>query len=69
LNIIPFIKKYKRNPVTGKPLKFNQIIKLKFHKNQKGEYHDPVAFKIFTDYTKIAAIATSGNVYAYETIE
>ena len=55
--------------MNGKPLKFKNLIKLKFYKNKKGEYHDPVSYKVFTDYSKIAAIATSGNVYCYETIE
>ena len=36
VNIIPFIKKYRRNPINGKKLKFSQIIKLKFHKNKQG---------------------------------
>lgn len=68
-NIIPFIKKYKRNPVTWAPLKASDLIKLNFHKNEKGEYWDPVASKTFTDHTHIVAIATSGNVYCAETIE
>ena len=69
VNVVPFIKKYKRNPVTGEPLKFSGLIKLKFHKNNLGQFHDPISFKEFTDYTKIAAIATSGNVFAYQTID
>jgi peptidyl-prolyl cis-trans isomerase-like 2 len=45
----------------------------------EGNYHDPVTGKIFTEYTVIIAIATSGNsnkgelfqgnVYAKETID
>ncbi|KRX00867.1 Cyclophilin-like peptidyl-prolyl cis-trans isomerase domain [Pseudocohnilembus persalinus] len=69
LNIVPFLKKYKQCPVTGKPLKTTDLIKLKYHKNQEGDYHDPIAFKVFTENTKIAAIKTSGNVYCYDTIE
>ena len=68
-NIIPYIKKYKRNPVTGQPLKMTDLIKLNFHKNPKGEYHDPISFKIFTDFTHIVAIKTSGNVYGSDTVE
>jgi len=68
-NIIPYIKKYKRNPVTAQPLKMTDLIKLKFHKNQNGEFHDPISYKIFTDFTHIVAIKTSGNVYGYDTVE
>lgn len=68
-NIIPYIKKYKRNPVTGEPLKMTDLIKLNIHKNQKGEYHDPISYKIFTDFTHIVAIKTSGNVYGNDTVE
>lgn len=55
--------------MTGDPLKITQLIKLNFHKNNKGEYHDPVSFKIFTDFTVIVAIKTSGNVFAMDTVE
>ena len=40
-----------------------------FHRNAQGAYHCPVTFKTFTDNTKIAAISTSGNVFAYSAIE
>jgi len=69
LNIIPFIKKYKKNPVSGDNLKVTDLIKLHFHKNEKGEYHDPISFKTFTDYTYLVAIKTSGDVYALDTVE
>lgn len=45
------------------------LIQLKFHKNDKGQYHDPISFKVFTDHTKLVAIKTSGNVYTNDTIE
>ena len=56
VNIIPFIKKYKVNPVTGFTMKVTDLIKLNFHKNEKNEYHDPISFKVFTEFTKIVAI-------------
>ena len=34
-----------------------------------GELHDPVTFKPLTDNAKIVAIATTGNVYLYDTID
>ena len=55
--------------MTWQPLKANELIKLNFQKNEKGEYWDPVACKSFTDHTKIVAVATSGNVYCNETVE
>ncbi|KAI8096409.1 peptidyl-prolyl cis-trans isomerase-like 2 [Halteromyces radiatus] len=69
VHIIPYIKKYGTNPVTGAKLHTKDLIKLHFHKNEKGEFYCPVTFKTFSDHTAIAAIKTTGNVYAYDTIE
>ena len=43
--------------------------KLKYSKNAEGQYHCPVTYKTFTNNSKIAAVATSGNVYSYSAIE
>lgn len=69
VNIIPYIKKYGTNPVTGEKLEAKNLIKLNFFKNDKDEYYCPVTYKVFSDHTAIAAIKTSGNVFAYDTIE
>ncbi|ORY95658.1 peptidyl-prolyl cis-trans isomerase-like 2 [Syncephalastrum racemosum] len=69
VHIIPYIKKYGTNPVTGEKLTTKQLIKLNFFKNDKDEYYCPVTFKVFSDHTAIAAIKTTGNVFAYDTIE
>ncbi len=53
----------------GSPLKTSELIKLHVHKNEEGEYIDPVTFKVLTDNTHIVAIRTTGNVFAYETVE
>jgi peptidyl-prolyl cis-trans isomerase-like 2 len=45
------------------------LIKLKFSKNKKGEYRDPMTLKEFNEITHIIAIKTSGNVYSNETLE
>ncbi|RHZ10553.1 hypothetical protein DYB31_001046 [Aphanomyces astaci] len=37
--------------------------------NPEGEYACPVTYRVFTNSTKIAAVATSGNVYAYDALE
>lgn len=55
--------------MTGKPLALKELIKLKFAKNSQNEFFCPVTYKVFTDNSKIAAIATTGNVFAYEAIE
>ncbi|CAF1231425.1 unnamed protein product [Rotaria sp. Silwood1] len=67
--IVPFLKKYGRNPVTGEKLEAKQLIKLNFHKNSKGEIHCPITFKVLTDSSYIVAIRPSGNVYSYDAIE
>eukprot|EP00123_Amoebidium_parasiticum_P017106 comp23713_c0_seq1/m.40796 comp23713_c0_seq1/g.40796 ORF comp23713_c0_seq1/g.40796 comp23713_c0_seq1/m.40796 type:complete len:523 (-) comp23713_c0_seq1:381-1949(-) len=69
LSIVPYIKKYGTNPVTGEPLKAKDLIKLSFHKNAAGEYHDPVTFKQFTDNAHIVANKLSGNVFLMDTID
>ncbi|KAJ3024389.1 UNVERIFIED_CONTAM: Peptidyl-prolyl cis-trans isomerase cyp8 [Siphonaria sp. JEL0065] len=68
MHILPWIKKHGTNPVTGEPLAAKDLIPLHFHKNADGAYHDPITFKVFTDSTHIVAVATTGHVYAYETI-
>ena len=69
MHIVPFIKKYKINPVTGKPLEARMLTKLIFHKNSKEHFHCPVMYKILNNNVHVAAIKTTGNVYAYEAVE
>ncbi len=69
VNILPYIKKYHKNPVTGKPIKTTDLIKLNFHKNEEGEYACPITYKTFTDNSYIIAIPETGNVYSYEAYE
>ncbi|KAK9129688.1 hypothetical protein Sjap_010175 [Stephania japonica] len=66
MSIIPYIRKYGRHPVTGVPLKQEDLIPLTFHKNSEGEYHCPVLNKVFTEFTHIVAVKTTGNVFCYE---
>ncbi|KAF7727292.1 Peptidyl-prolyl cis-trans isomerase cyp8 [Apophysomyces ossiformis] len=68
-HIVPYLKKYGTNPVTGEKLETKNLIKLNFYKNDKDEYYCPVTYKVFSDHTVIAAIKTTGNVFAYDTIE
>ena len=65
-NILPYIRKFKKHPVTGEPLSVKDIVPLKYHKNLEGDYHCPVLNKVFTPHTHIVAIRTSGNVFCWE---
>lgn len=69
MNIIPYIRKYGKHPVTGAPLKQEDLIPLTFHKNSEGEFHCPVLNKVFTEFTHIVAVKTTGNVFCYEAIK
>ena len=68
-NILPWLEKHGTDPVSGKPLKAEDLIRLNFTKNDEGEYVDPVTFKIFTNNTHIVALKNTGNVFAYDTVE
>lgn len=69
LSIIPWLKKYKTNPLTGKKMEANSLVKLNFHKNADGKYHCPVLFKVFNENTHIVGVATTGNVYCYDAVD
>ena len=69
LNIIPFIKKYQKCPVTGSPLKVSDLIKLKIHRNKEGQMHCPMSYKVFNDNMKIVVIAPTGNVYSGKIVD
>ncbi|KAF4402035.1 hypothetical protein G4B88_017547 [Cannabis sativa] len=68
-HIVPYIRKYGKNPVTGAPLKQEDLIPLTFHKNSEGEFQCPVLNKVFTEFTHIVAVKTTGNVFCYEAIK
>lgn len=67
--LIPFLKKFKINPVTGKPCDFKSLIQLNINKNTEGEYECPVLYKPFTKNSHIVTIATTGNVFCMEAVE
>ncbi|KAL1304370.1 hypothetical protein AAFC00_003373 [Neodothiora populina] len=68
-NILPWLKKHGTNPVDGTRLKSADLVKLNFAKNDDNEYVDPVTYKVLTDNTHIVALANTGNVFAYDTID
>ena len=65
-NILPFLKKHGRNPVTGESLDAKTLFKLNFHKNPKDQYHCPITFKVFNENSHIVCIAKTGNTFSYE---
>ncbi|KAJ8125062.1 hypothetical protein O1611_g8578 [Lasiodiplodia mahajangana] len=83
--IAKWLEKRKTNPVDGKPLAARDLIKLNFARNAdvdskaadgtgsdgKGDFIDPVTFKVLTDNTHVVAIrhGTYANVFAFDTIE
>ena len=69
LNIVPYLKKYRRHPVTGAPLAASDLIKLHMHRNQEGAYACPVLYKPFTQHTHIVAIRPTGHVYCYDAVK
>lgn len=67
--ILTYVKHFKHNPVTGKPFDVKKLIKLNFTKNSAGEYHCPVLFKVFSKFSHIVAVKTTGNVFSWEAVE
>ncbi|UOH84054.1 hypothetical protein LQV05_000847 [Cryptococcus neoformans] len=69
LNIVPYIRKFKSNPVTGKPLETSQLIKLNFFRltqkvqNAEGNLHDPITYKVFSPHIHIVFLKNTGNVF------
>eukprot|EP00929_Paragymnodinium_shiwhaense_P013808 TRINITY_DN121661_c0_g1_i1.p1 TRINITY_DN121661_c0_g1~~TRINITY_DN121661_c0_g1_i1.p1 ORF type:complete len:560 (-),score=181.37 TRINITY_DN121661_c0_g1_i1:246-1925(-) len=66
INIVGYIKKFGKNPITGGKLEVSDLIPLQFHKNPDGKLHCPVTFKEFTNNSHVAANAVSGHVYSFE---
>ena len=69
LEAVPFLKKHKKHPLTGKPCDPSQLIPMKFSRNQDGKYCCPVTSKIFTEHSHIVCIATTGNVFAGDAVQ
>ena len=66
MSIVPEIKKHGLNPITGKSMKQSDLIKLNFHKNDDGEIHCPVTYKLLTVNSHIIVIKETGNVYSFD---
>uniref|UniRef100_A0A8C1C9A4 RING-type E3 ubiquitin transferase n=2 Tax=Cyprinus carpio TaxID=7962 RepID=A0A8C1C9A4_CYPCA len=69
MSIVPWIKKFGTNPITGEKLEAKSLIKLNFSKNNEGKYHCPVLYTVFTNNSHIVANKVTGNVFSYEAVE
>lgn len=46
-NIVPYVNKFKTNPVTGEALDLGDLIPLKFHQNANDQFECPILKKVF----------------------
>ncbi|KAG7280954.1 hypothetical protein CRUP_022965 [Coryphaenoides rupestris] len=69
MSIVPWIKKYGTNPISGEKLEVKSLIKLNFTKNSDGKYHCPVLYNIFTNNSHIVTNKVTGNVFSNEAVE
>uniref|UniRef100_A0AAR2JSX5 RING-type E3 ubiquitin transferase n=1 Tax=Pygocentrus nattereri TaxID=42514 RepID=A0AAR2JSX5_PYGNA len=69
MSIVPWIKKFGTNPISGEKLEAKSLIKLNFSKNNEGKYHCPVLYTVFTNNSHIVTNKVTGNVFSYEAVE
>ena len=69
INVIPWLKKFKSNPITGEKMEAKDLISVTFHKNTEDKYHCPVLYGIFHEQSHIVCIWTSGHCYSMRAIQ
>ena len=67
-NLVPYLQKHKKNPITGSAMTSRDIIRLTMSKNADGEWQCPVTFKVFNDASHVVAVRTTGSVYSYDAV-
>jgi peptidyl-prolyl cis-trans isomerase-like protein 2 len=67
-NLVPYVMRHKKNPITGEKMSMNEIIRLNMTKNADNVWHCPVTCKVFNNNTRIVAIKTTGNVFSYDAV-
>ena len=67
-NLLPYVMKHKKNPITGEKMSAGDVIRLNMSKNADGVWHCPVTCKTFNNNTHIVAIKTTGNVFSYDAV-
>ncbi|KAJ9475316.1 Peptidyl-prolyl cis-trans isomerase B [Pseudozyma hubeiensis] len=68
-NLVPFLRKFRTHPITGKPFELDDVVRLNFHKNENGRHHDPVSLKEFGQHSHLVAVRQSGNVFLWDTVQ
>mmetsp|Transcript_6995 Transcript_6995/g.12912 ORF Transcript_6995/g.12912 Transcript_6995/m.12912 type:complete len:255 (+) Transcript_6995:126-890(+) len=61
--IASFISKHQKCPETGKPLRFKDLTRVKYHRNKEFKLVCPITKDELTPNSKVLAIRTSGNIY------
>uniref|UniRef100_G3PN30 RING-type E3 ubiquitin transferase n=1 Tax=Gasterosteus aculeatus aculeatus TaxID=481459 RepID=G3PN30_GASAC len=69
LSIVPWIKRYGTNPISGEKMEIKSLIKLNMAKNNDGKYHCPVLYNVFTNNSHFVANKVTGNVFSYEAVD
>lgn len=64
--IIKYLERFRVHPITGEKVDPDKLFELKFHKNDDGQYHCPIIYKLFNQHSKIVANKKTGNVYSYD---
>mmetsp|Transcript_17214 Transcript_17214/g.35770 ORF Transcript_17214/g.35770 Transcript_17214/m.35770 type:complete len:417 (-) Transcript_17214:1785-3035(-) len=68
-NIVPYLEKHGKNPISGVPMTTKDLIRLNFSRDEANQLQCPVLMKTLGRHSKIVAIMTSGNVYSAEAVE
>lgn len=68
VNLAPYLKIHKKNPVTGDTMSAKDIVRLNMCKNAENQWHCPVTCKVFNSNSHVVAIKSSGYVYSYEAV-
>ncbi|KAJ8602412.1 hypothetical protein CTAYLR_001201 [Chrysophaeum taylorii] len=69
VGLVEFVRAHGTSPATGAVLTTREIVRLRMAKNGEGRWMCPVTHKVFTNYSKVAAVGTTGNTYAYEALK
>mmetsp|Transcript_22623 Transcript_22623/g.59786 ORF Transcript_22623/g.59786 Transcript_22623/m.59786 type:complete len:555 (-) Transcript_22623:23-1687(-) len=67
-HIVPYIKRYGVNPVTGGKLEVSELVPMHFHTNSDGKIQCPVTFKVLGGHSHVCANMATGQVYSYDAV-
>ena len=69
LSIVPYVKKHGKSPATGEPVDVGGLLRLQMQKDAEGRWVCPSTRKPFTNFSRVVAIKTTGNVFSYDAVE